>query len=654
MGLDRPKHRPQTPGASPEECPAQEAFPLFRTTLAVAAGIVLAAGTANAAASGSPGVTATHTLIKLQPTDNPPADTSARIGAAANEMEGFQAVVSGGSSGVSGVSASVTDLKGPGTIPSSKVVLYREGYMDIRLPSDDNGVRGAVPDALIPDVDPFVGEKRNAFPFDVPAGEIRTIWVDVHVPPGTKAGTYKGSLEVKGNGIQQSLPIELEVFGFELPSTPSYATAFGLTWNGTCQAHFGEAWCNGDDETFDRLRQLYGIAGLDNRISFSAVVGAPVPGSGGNLDFSRYDRTYGPLLDGSAKTRLAGAALRAVEVWQRDPDTSDYGAWARHFKDKGWFNKLFDYTCDEPPLTCSWSDIGPRQARVHGGDPKLKSLVTTTVAHLKDHGLYESTDIIVPVVNFVEGKNGEYAGDQTADYRQAAKDGKTVWVYSSCMSHGCGNTVTGEYGGDADLAGWPSLVIDHSALRNRAMPWVAYRYGFTGELYWDSAYSFTTKSDPWNDLYDFTGNGDGTLFYPGRPDKIGGSTHIPVESIRMKEVRDGVEDYEYLAILDAFDRNAAEGAAKKLFPHAWSAGDITPDQLLATRRDIAGQIAQKLSKNGGQVPSSELRPEGGGISGGGGGGGGDAASGCNAAGGAAGFLPLFAAVPFLARRRKRD
>ncbi|HEY0838687.1 MAG TPA: glycoside hydrolase domain-containing protein, partial [Vulgatibacter sp.] len=554
---------------------------MSRISLAAAAGIVLAASAASAAPSGAPAVSATHTLVKLQPTDDPPPDKAAKIAAASNEMEGFQAVVSGGSSGVSRVSARISDLKGPKTIPASNVVLYREGYMQIRQLSDDNGMRGQVPDALVPDVDPFVGEKRNAFPFDVPAGELRTIWVDVHVPMGTPAGKYRGSLEVTGSGFESTLPVELEVFGFELPSTPSYATAFGLTWNGTCQAHFGDAWCSGDDEKFDRLRQLYGIAGLDNRVSFSKVAGAPVPGSGGNLDFARYDRAYGPLLDGSAKTRLAGAALRTVEVWQRDPDASDYGAWARHFKDKGWFNKLFDYTCDEPPLTCAWSDIGPRQAKAHAGDSEFKSLVTTTVAHLRENGLYESTDVIVPVVNFVEGKNGEYAGDQTAEYRQAAKDGKTVWVYSSCMSHGCGNTVDGEYGGDPDLAGWPSLVIDHTALRNRAMPWVAYRFGFTGELYWDSAYAFVTKGDPWNDQYEFTGNGDGTLFYPGRPDKIGGSTHIPVESIRLKQERDGVEDYEYLAILDAFDRGAAQAAAKKLFPHAWSAGDISPDQLLA-------------------------------------------------------------------------
>ncbi|AKU91295.1 hypothetical protein AKJ08_1682 [Vulgatibacter incomptus] len=571
------------------------------------------------------------------------------MGAAANEMQGFQAIVSGGDTGVRGVRAAVSDLRGPSTIPASKVVLYREDYMYVSTPSDDNGMRGWVPDALVPDVDPFVGEKRNAFPFDVPAGELRAIWVDVHVPSGTRPGSYRGSLEVTGDGgFSASLPIELEVFDFELPSTPSYATAFGLAWNGTCEGHFGEAWCGGDDAAFDRLRQLYGKAGLDNRLTLSAVVGAPVPGSGGDLDFSRYDQVYGPLLDGTADTRLKGAALSAVQVWQRDPQAEDYAAWARHFKSKGWFGKLFDYTCDEPPLTCAWSDIKPRQDRVHRGDPGMLSLVTTTVAHLKENGLYQSTNIIVPVVNFVEGKSGEYAGDQSADYRQAQRDGKTTWIYSSCMSHGCGNTVTGEYGGDPDLQGWPSLVIDHTALRNRAMPWVAYNYGFTGELYWDSVYAFASKSDPWRDQYEFTGHGDGTLFYPGRPDRIGGSTHIPVESIRLKEVRDGIQDYEYLSILDAFDRADAQKVAKKLFAHAWSAGDITPEQLLQTRREVAQKISANLKKSGGKIPSSPLRPEGGGF-----GTAADAASGCSVSGSALGVGALLVAGSWLASRRRK-
>ena len=53
------------------------------------------------------------------------------------------------------------------------------------------------------------------------------------------------------------------------------------------------------------------------------------------------------------------------------------------------------------------------------------------------------------------------------------------------------------------------------------------------------------------------GNGDGNLFYDGDPSIIGGSTNIPIESLRMKHIRDGIEDYGYLALLR--ERAGADG-----------------------------------------------------------------------------------------------
>lgn len=553
---------------------------------------------------------ATHTLIKVQPTDEVETLPTIRIAAAANEVEAFQVIVEGGQTGLQGVTMTLSDLEGEVSLPATTATLYRAAYLPIRNRSDANARSGPTPDALIPDVDPFHGEKRNAFPFDVPPGENRTVWVDVHVPPATPAGIYRGQLEVvDGAKVLGILPVELEVFPFELPSTPTYRTAFGLSWNGTCRAHHGEVWCGGDEARYDGLRVLYGVAGLNNRVSFSGVAGAPVEGPNGNLDFGRYDRAYGPLLDGTADTLLPGARLTSIQVWQKDPGPADFAAWARHFRERGWFDRLFDYTCDEPPLTCAWGDIGPRQAAVHEGDPDFPSLVTTTVGHLRDRGLYESTDIIVPVVNFVEGKSGEYQGDQSPIYRQAAAEGKTIWIYSSCMSHGCGGTVGGEYE-DPELAGWPSLVVDHTAVRNRAMPWVAWRFGFTGELYWDTVYAFASQGDPWTDQWDFSGNGDGTLLYPGTPAKIGGTTHVPVESIRLKQVRDGIEDYEYLHILAGYDAEAAQRFAAELFPHAWSAEEVTPDRLLATRRAIAEAIVAHVQPDEEESPG--VPSEGGG------------------------------------------
>src|SRR5690606_18686764 len=332
-----------------------------------------------------------------------------------------------------------------------------------------------------------------------------------------------------------------------------------------------------------------------------------------------------------------------------------YAAWEAHFRERGWLDRTFDYTCDEPPLGCGFDEIAQRQANLHAGSSAIPSLVTSSVQRLQEHGVYESTDLIVPVVNFVNGKSGDYAGDHSALYAQARKEGKTTWIYSSCMSHGCGGTVGGEYEVDHDLSGWPSLVIDHTALRNRAMPWVAYRFGFTGELYWETVWAYTTQGDPWASQWEFTGNGDGTLFYPGTPARIGGSTDIPVESLRLKHVRDGIEDYEYLKILESVDPAGAKELATALFPNAWSAADITPEQLLETRRAIARRIA---GEPGAKVPGGPTPILPGAV------GGGDAAGaegeltgGCGAARspGASALAWLLGpvALAFAPRRRRR-
>jgi hypothetical protein len=397
------------------------------------------------------------------------------------------------------------------------------------------------------------------------------------------------------------------VYPFELPSTATYRTAYGMSWNQTCVAHTGSSDCNGDKAKQARLQKLYAMAALDDRITISGVAFEPPPGNGDAIDFTSYDALVGELLDGKAETRLRGAKLTSTEFYHSDPTEADYRGWAAHFRKNGWLNRLFDYTCDEPPSGCSWSSAKAREAMVHAADPELQTLITTMWNHAEDHGLDQSTDILVPVVNFVEGKEGQsYAGDHSADYAAFESKGGTAWLYASCMSHGCGESVTGEYAGDADLAGWPSQMIDHTAIRNRALPWVAMSKGFTGELYYASAYAFD-KRDAWKSQWDFTGNGDGTIFYPGTPAKIGGKTDIPVDSLRMKEIRDGIEDFEYLTVLAKYEgEEAAREAASAVMPHAWSAGDLEPETMLEARRQLAARISSHTSP--GKVPGTPAGP----------------------------------------------
>jgi hypothetical protein len=132
--------------------------------------------------------------------------------------------------------------------------------------------------------------------------------------------------------------------------------------------------------------------------------------------------------------------------------------------------------------------------------------------------------------------------------------------------------------------GWPSYAIDHvdpsgraSGLVNRVMEWASYLSRVDGELYsgerngsrttdtnaplnWQRrparsnfaavGLNLNTPGAFWESARFYGGNGDDYMLYPGTPDRIGGRTGIPIESIRFKHLRDGYEDNEYLRLLE--------------------------------------------------------------------------------------------------------
>jgi hypothetical protein len=506
---------------------------------------------------------------------------SVELGAARNEFEAFQVIVTGPAKGVS---ARVEALQGPGRIDDVK--LYREELINLAHPSAIDGGTGLWPDALVPDVDDVVGEKRNAFPFDVNAGESRAIFVDVHVPKDAAPGVYSGAVVVSSSDGDAKIPVSLEVWDFELPSTSSLRTAFGLSYPVIQQGH----GVSGDD--ISRVRARYAQLGLDHRISISGITD-----DGFNNDLSHFDRFYSDVMNGTAATRLPGARLTAVKYVGDRNSVDVHKTWAQHFRANGWMDRLFDYVCDEPPLTCQWSDIPGRAKAAHDADPEFKTLVTTQIWDADAHGATDSIDIMVPLVNFTDYRPPSGNGDQVYKYADfASKPGKEMWMYESCVSHDCGGTVNynAPTAYDQYYTGWPTYVIDANATRNRAMQWLQFLEGSKGEVYYETALAYA--HDAWSNQWDFNGNGDGTLFYPGTPSRIGGQTHIPVASLRLKMIREGMEDFEYLKLLsDLGGKDDATKIARDLFPTAWQT-DVDPAKLLAARKELASKILERTGK----------------------------------------------------------
>jgi hypothetical protein len=254
-----------------------------------------------------------------------------------------------------------------------------------------------------------------------------------------------------------------------------------------------------------------------------------------------------------------------------------------HFKSRGWFERLFYYVQDEPPVS-DFPKVRALAALAHRADPQLRVLTTTPL----DPRLGGEIDIWAPLVNCFEKKPG-YAGFcritvSREEYDKAG--GGQVWWYQSCGSHGCGDTDDGYF------RGWPSYVIDAPAIAHRIMQWLTWNYRIGGELYYSMNEAYQRRVDPFTDVYMHGGNGDGTLFYPGRPGQIGGRTPIPIESVRLKLIREGLEDYEYLGMLQAMGRtDFARERVQRLAgrTYAWE-GD--PEIFYSVRRELGEELEQ--------------------------------------------------------------
>jgi Domain of unknown function (DUF4091) len=550
-----------------------------------------------AAAAEAATVWTAPAAVKVRPQAQPPqgANATAAIAAAKNEFESFHVVVTGPATGVSMSLEGLGDGKGH-SISGRDVTLYREALINVPQPTGGDGAAGIWPDALVPDVDPIVGEKRNAFPFDVPAGESRAVFVDIHVPADAAPGTYQGTVNVTG-GVSAQVPVTLMVWDFAMPSTSTLISAFGMTWNGPCMGH-GDGSCS--NYAYEKpLRARYMQAALDNHISITIpVLDAPIR-LDGTGDWSSFDTYAGPFLDGTANTRLQGAKLTAVKIDGNVSSASLVQAWWTHFKAKGWSDVLFNYICDEPPATCTWAQLSQRLSISTAVDPLLRRLVTTSMQDATANNVASGITLFTPVLDQMENRPGtRYAGNQRALYPA------TIWWYQSCDSFGC---ATG-----SSISGWPTVAIDSDATRNRAMEWMSFGYDISGELYYETTDAYFS-GDPWVKQFGFGGSGQGTLFYPGTTGRIGGQTEIPIESFRMKMIRDGMEDYELLARAKQLGfGDQAKQLARNLFPVTYQSTS-TAAAIDAGRGQLAQMILQALGNgtspdggsDGGNVPPTD-------------------------------------------------
>lgn len=460
---------------------------------------------------------------KVRPDAVPPASAQPariRLSAAGGECTGAQIVVRGPARELSASTAGKISLD-----------LYRVATIAVEHPSGPDGATGEWPDALIPVRDAIYGEERRAFPVDVPEGRAQSIFVEACVPRGAPAGRFAGAVKLSFRGGHGEVPVELRIRGFDLPATPALATAFGFSGYSAAKGHGLRPEAGRElTRAYDRIALRRGIT------LFGGTQDAPRIGKDGRIDWSEYDAEVAPFLDGTALA--SGARWTSVEFREpaglsRAQRQSYRRQWVEHFKKRGWLDRLFRYVHDEPAEK-DFLLVEEKAREVRDDAPAVRRLVTTALS--KE---LPSVDLFTPVINCVGDRNPTCArAVPRAKYQR-------LWWYQSCMSHGCSSD--GKPVLDPAFHGWPSYMIDAPATAARAMGTLAFVNDIAGELYFDTVYAYD-EGDPWRSQWAFGGNGDGTLFYPGTPARIGGKRDVPVESLRLVQISRGLADHAYLAL----------------------------------------------------------------------------------------------------------
>jgi hypothetical protein len=262
-----------------------------------------------------------------------------------------------------------------------------------------------------------------------------------------------------------------------------------------------------------------------------------------NVDWSFYDPIYsqpnvtlipipGPMFnwDDPSHTWTQAETNEAIAFWK---------AVAIHYKAMGWFNRAFLYTLDEPGS--DWPLNVVQATALYNADPGFMAMVTNPYTKALSDGHIRIWTVITNELDNSPGFSSIYGPEQIA--------GNKVWWYDSTSSGDSDNITYSQHGI------WADEFIDHQGVNQLVHGYMHWKYHLDGYLYYAITYAYGL-GNPWIKNYGFARNGDGTLFYPGTPAQIGGTTNIPVSSLRLELLRLGWNTFDYMTLL----KNAGQSA----------------------------------------------------------------------------------------------
>jgi len=490
---------------------------------------------------------------------------------AVNEVVAFQMILKSEGGPATVTDIALTSLQWQDSrISSENIKLHRAGWIKVtdyptwylRL-TPNLGMPREFADPLIP-----LDAPRGGLPMEILPTRCALVWAEIRIPPGTPAGVYQGKIRVsRSSGFARELKMQLRVLPFALPQTRHLSVVTGLNSKELLRHHLevdGKPYVPGqisfEDPAYKRITScLDATARLLHEHRCEPVAWDIEPhrhyGTEGQLQlgWSDYDRLVGGLLDGSVFENRVGVEHWPIPLRNDSPPPAAFGGWGsgqfadflqnylrlcgHHFEEHGWFDRQFIW-CPPPGSSRAkrYAMFAWLGRQVQETDERLRLFCPLTPNSLRPYGalqdgwenVSEWVDIWCPPASLVDF-------EALAEQRKRAK---STWLRPDRLP----------------FAGSMSVIAP--ATSSRSLGWLAYRFGLQGLM--------LAEVNNWDGMrHDLAAGSEQALIWPGKPFGL----ERPIPSIRLKRLMRGLQDYEYLWLLE---QNARPGIAQRL------ANDLVP------------------------------------------------------------------------------
>ncbi|MDW8291240.1 MAG: DUF4091 domain-containing protein, partial [Armatimonadota bacterium] len=368
------------------------------------------------------------------------------------------------------------------------------------------------------------------------AGQNQPVYVQWRVPTNAPAGEYRGHVTVQLQQGQLEIPVRLTVYDFTFPKRPRLKVTVWMNDGELANKHgvqyLSEEFWQLLARTARLMREYHhhtwvpwgtnkAIRGKDGKLRF---------------DFSVLDRWIQTYLDaGFEFIELQHVGGREHGQWEDknfvayplrcENEATGQTEWIpveewlpalqEHLRQKGWLERCLLHVADEPIEVNveSWKQLSERVKRLA---PDLRRLDAIHVPNLEGY-----LEVWVPQLNFLE--------QWFPQFRRVQSRGVELWFYVAWLPQGK----------------YPNRLLDYPLVKTRVLHWLNHLTDTTGFLHW--GYNF------WGQPIDEQlAPGDNWIVYPGKD--------APRSSLRYEAMREGIEDHEYLCLLE----EAAAQTAKRL------------------------------------------------------------------------------------------